>query len=484
MDSVVGEAITSGHKKNPPPLSSLRNPTFDFLHSNYKKSELQKFCSQLQLGGIWTTKEKLIEKLIVHFSTSNRSPSSRQSTAEDIYDRDNEGVSDLIERFELFMRETNDNFYVVNNSLAEKEREINELKTKLFLAEETNRSLQEELGNKKQDNNEDEISTKKILLIGDSCLQEVRNTDLQDDVIIRTLPDANMAMLRSWIDEKLTHSLKECIICCGMQDLLEVETTPEEAINHLETLVANLKENSEDIKIKVCELVPSLKSEEIADKINQFNAKLEEWSSTNGVVFVKTNEYFKLGTGETDLLCYENADKLDYDILSRVGATRLLDAISSKSESKFVCNNWRIIKQKLVGGSNSRKTSAIQNNGGDGDNMVSSHVVNRRRSTYQNMKYYSNRGNDNRHYNARSSNNWNEHGHERDRTMRGQVNSRSKYDHKYNIATVRNRINRTGCYNCGEFNHVQSNCRYDHKIKCNICHEYGHKSKLCGNNRH
>ena len=382
------------------------------------------------------------------------------------------------------MRETNDNFYVVNNSLAEKEREINELKTKLFLAEETIRNLREELGNKKQAKNDSEISTKKILLIGDSCLQEVRNTDLQDDVIIRTLPDANMAMLSSWIDEKLTHSLKECIIYCGMQDLMEDETTPEEAVNCLETLVTVLKGNSEDITIKVCELVPSLTSAELTVKINQFNTKLEKWSDTNGVVFVKTNEYFKLGTGEIDLLCYENADELDYDILSRVGAIRILDAISSKSEGKFVCNNWRVIKQKSFGGSNSRKTSAIQNNGGDGGNMDSSHAINRRRSIYQNGNYFSYRGNDDRNYNARSSNNWNEPGYERDRVMRGQVNSRSNYGQKYNIATTRNRTHRMGCYNCGEFNHVQSNCRYDHKIKCNVCHEYGHKSKLCGSNRH
>ena len=46
-------------------------------------------------------------------------------------------------------------------------------------------------------------------------------------------------------------------------------------------------------------------------------------------------------------------------------------------------------------------------------------------------------------------------------------------------------IGKVGCYNCGEFNHQQSNCRYDHKIRCNNCHRYGHKSKLCNvQNRH
>lgn len=34
---------------------------------------------------------------------------------------------------------------------------------------------------------------------------------------------------------------------------------------------------------------------------------------------------------------------------------------------------------------------------------------------------------------------------------------------------------RGGCYNCGEHNHNQSRCRYDHRIKCTYCHNYGHK---------
>ena len=42
--------------------------------------------------------------------------------------------------------------------------------------------------------------------------------------------------------------------------------------------------------------------------------------------------------------------------------------------------------------------------------------------------------------------------------------------------------NSYGCYNCGEFNHREANCRFDHKIKCNVCYEYGHKSRLCKQN--
>lgn len=38
---------------------------------------------------------------------------------------------------------------------------------------------------------------------------------------------------------------------------------------------------------------------------------------------------------------------------------------------------------------------------------------------------------------------------------------------------------KVGCYNCGEFNHVQVNCRFDHKVLCGICQHLGHKSRLC-----
>ncbi len=36
-----------------------------------------------------------------------------------------------------------------------------------------------------------------------------------------------------------------------------------------------------------------------------------------------------------------------------------------------------------------------------------------------------------------------------------------------------------GCYNCGEFNHHQATCRFDYKLTCGLCHQLGHKQKLC-----
>ena len=36
-----------------------------------------------------------------------------------------------------------------------------------------------------------------------------------------------------------------------------------------------------------------------------------------------------------------------------------------------------------------------------------------------------------------------------------------------------------GCHNCGEHNHQQKRYRYDHRVRCAICHQLGHRQRLC-----
>lgn len=52
--------------------------------------------------------------------------------------------------------------------------------------------------------------------------------------------------------------------------------------------------------------------------------------------------------------------------------------------------------------------------------------------------------------------------------------------HAYNPHN--NRSNGYGCYNCGEYNHRQVSCRFDHRLRCGLCRRVGHKQKLCRNN--
>jgi len=40
---------------------------------------------------------------------------------------------------------------------------------------------------------------------------------------------------------------------------------------------------------------------------------------------------------------------------------------------------------------------------------------------------------------------------------------------------------RVCCANCGETNHTTNKCRYDLELECQLCHQYGHKSRYCFN---
>ena len=195
------------------PLSFLHNPTWEFLHANYTRNELQKYCSHLGLQGIWTNKEKLIDKLMSRYSSITNSPSTSDATS----DRGDEEqtLTELRERFDAFVRETNDNFYFIDSNLAHKDKEIQELKTKLLLAEEKIKTLQEILyGHENVYNQDHETAAeeKRTLLIGDSLLPEIKFCNLQKKTIVRTLPEADMALLRSWVMERLYHPLKKCVI--------------------------------------------------------------------------------------------------------------------------------------------------------------------------------------------------------------------------------------------------------------------------------
>ena len=38
---------------------------------------------------------------------------------------------------------------------------------------------------------------------------------------------------------------------------------------------------------------------------------------------------------------------------------------------------------------------------------------------------------------------------------------------------------RRPCFNCGENNHSQNQCRFNARLECYQCHSLGHKAKLC-----
>lgn len=66
------------------------------------------------------------------------------------------------------------------------------------------------------------------------------------------------------------------------------------------------------------------------------------------------------------------------------------------------------------------------------------------------------------------------------RTQRQKVIQSHVYVHQNTLNNTGSQTRYTkGCYNCGEHNHRQVNCRFDYQLKCFSCNYLGHKQKNC-----
>ena len=60
---------------------------------------------------------------------------------------------------------------------------------------------------------------------------------------MRTIHGANIDLLRSWIAEKLDRTPTECVIYCGLNDIIE-ELPSENILDNLGSLISDLKEKN------------------------------------------------------------------------------------------------------------------------------------------------------------------------------------------------------------------------------------------------
>ena len=148
--------------------------------------------------------------------------------------------------------------------------------------------------------------------------------------------------------------------------------------------------------------------------------------------------------------------------LNRCGVIRLLDSLNKQCQYLKLCDDWKKVKL-------SHEWTKIQLESPIPQQRKNPRPLSfGRKSTtegYQNQRSASTGGQPryNNHQQADSRNymrQYNEEGLGDERNQR--------YQHRP-----------AGCYNCGEFNHRQGQCRYDHRIKCNVCNRLGHKGSLC-----
>ncbi len=183
------------------------------------------------------------------------------------------------------------------------------------------------------------------LLLGDSNLRRVLSSDLGDNCSVKTINGANIDSIRRWIQDRLNKTPTECVLYCGISDVLD-ESPHEIILDNIGALVSELKEKNCNMKIFVCQIVPPCVSQDLKENIESFNEHLLKWGETNGISILKTTPNFKLGTGEIDDLCFEN--DANSAVLSRIGIVRLLDTVANQCSEFKICKNWKEVKKALV----------------------------------------------------------------------------------------------------------------------------------------
>lgn len=577
-----------------PPEPSLEFPTREFLDKNFRKPDLQKRCLELGITNIWTRKTDLIDLILNKLpplpSSSETSEATQQDTttpdATQLSSPPTETMPTAIhdDMAEMNTQEMTKCIKTIMSKLEVKDQEIDLLSTEMKAAYATIEVLQKRITELEQKDGDEEChasvvitQTASSLLLGDTNLRQVLCSDLEKNCQIKTITGANMNLLRSWVTEKITQIPSKCVIYNGINDILEGEL-PATILDNLGSLISDLKEKNNSMKICVCQVVPMPTTQEIQTKTEDYNELLVKWGETNGIKIVKTVPTFRLGTGELDELSFNKEEEENSGFtLNRLGAIKLLSTIKKQCPDFHLSSKWDEIKsswntyrvqranRRHVDHNNPRRSfnSSVQaasfnayeppdlrapshvNNtptqGGFSDApntptwrtssrpwnastqralprprpapapRAPSHLPPERmmarqeeadrddaRGRHSNNTYASalrrvpeegtqttrnihrsyNPGFENRSRTYSPHNHTHTPGFGRQETHinNTQYDQRSHF-HSYNSELYNNR--KVGCFNCGEFNHVQRNCRFDHKVLCTICQRVGHKSRLC-----
>ena len=449
---------------------SLENPTKHFLNT-LKKNDLRNHCCELGIKGIWSyNKDRLIELILEKSQLQNENP------IRDEDDEPNES-SPMLRKVLLEVQE-------IKERLAMKEIEVEDIYEKLTLSNEklkqANESisklqdevhfLKENRGNSsrnEQVSHEEQMST---LLIGDSNLGSIKPSDLAKSCRIRTIKDVSVSALKCWINDQLDWIPKNCIIYCGLKDILN-NANPSRILDNLVMVISDLKNKKEDMDIYICKVAPSIYDDDLQARINEFNDELETWSVSNNIHVIDTNTCFRMSNGNVDDMCYDIEDEL---VLNRLGTIKLLECIALKCEHFKLNEKWNVIKRthNLVNQKNDVNAIDISDENEfppliyKNTSRVPMKEKNINNANVRDVQFFNN--------NARNhvQNKGSKH-------FRSFDHYNNAYQSRVNYSYGSNEYRNNTCYNCGETNHRQSQCRYDHRLRCENCNALGHKKRWC-----
>ena len=426
--------------------------------------------------------------------------------------------------------------YSVIELLQQRVSELEQQKKKNEKQQDTSGSVTRQLNEHEERNNITELPTTSLeertsantLLLGDQSIMNIRMSDLTHKCKIRTLHDADFDLMRDWVKEQLNWSPDTCVIYGGMFDLINA-SVESDIIHNLSALIYELKNINENMSVYVSKIVPCPQNESMQTRISDLNDEIEKWGEVNTIPIINTDPSFKLGTGEIDESCFQMSAPYGAS-LNRLGAVRLLKAIGKQCDKLRDCVNWNNLQKRLgqyqdLQHSEPRHTLLRRNN------QQQQQQQQQQQHHHQQQQQQSRSCNGDgewqtvrrRHRNSgfghqpafegttgapggrgqpqppTHSSPWprtSGRGHTSNYHVGPPFQHQGPYSETHNPQPrthIQHRrqshipdrqfegrlYGRRGCYRCGEFNHHESRCRFDHKLQCSSCYQLGHKSRLC-----
>lgn len=302
----------------------------------------------------------------------------------------------------------------------------------------------------KMDHKMDEKNPLPSLLLGDSLLRDVDQSKLKNTKVISKSGGKLSDLLKEL--ENTDSSFARIVVCGGTNDC-SVEKGTEfdvDKFSHDTKQIVDLATSkvNNPLDVVMYTIPPRLDETNYQHNIETANAcivSLAEKSDesdnsadgkSNQFTVVNNNTCFKLSDGSVNdgYLCTDGLH------LSWSGTRRLLKNASIVTDGDPV--------KKMKKKKNGTKKQPATKNGLNGDQASSStdRIVVKERDE-----------------------NWETVG------KKKRFNRPRRYDPEIDYS----QNSKTGCWNCGETNHISQNCRYGQKISCRLCGQLGHKAKFC-----
>ena len=270
---------------------------------------------------------------------------------------------------------------------------------------------------------QDKASNARVLL-GSSVIRDIGQENL-DDTRVVCKPGGLISDITAEVDN-LPEGYDELTLIVGGNDCDSDPPVPaSHIVDRYSTLVTSAKTKAADVR--VCAILPRLKSEALCDKIDAVNAGLSSLCEDTGVTFVDTQPSFRLQDGSiNDGYFLSDGVHLTRAATNKLAACMDLQ-INSGSDSAWKRRSPRR-KPKSKGKNPTTRESHDATE------------VDRARSD-------------------QDADDWTE--------VRSRRAPRSR-----SSSQIR-------CYYCAEIEHVKGTCRHGEPVKCYTCKRVGHKSKYC-----